>query len=334
MSKKQEVVLVGAVEQTVAARHDDETQMIATRLSKLKAETTFDLPVENGQPMSGDTLRAWVLIKEEEATRAAVERGIGYMLVKREIGHGAFEGWLKDFGIHPRMAQRAMKTAQLLMSLSDSNATRASLLPQRKLDVLVSLPAVALDDLFDEGALDNADQMSRNQLQEIVQLRKQLDSEMKKSDRLSDRVAEMDEDARARRALPEQALYIKELRRAVLEETEALRVNAHTLQEVMDKVALLPRDTRPADIDAIIHPLMYSLQGLHATVQALYDRGFDEYAQFKPDVDVLPPELEDAEVDRAKRLAAQFSNDAQMRAWLRQVDLAPVPAPRKGKGAK
>lgn len=320
--------------QTVAAQYDDETQMIAARLSALKTETQWDLPVLNDTALAGAPLQAWLINKEVEATRSAVERGMGYMLLKRELGHGSFSGWLTDNNIAPRTAQETMRTAQLLMSLSDSNARRAAHLPQRKLDILARLPAPVVDDLFSDGSLDNIDGTSRDQLQEIVQLRKQLDNELKKNYRMSDRVAALDEEARRTRALPEQPLYMKELRRAVLEETEALRANARTLQEVMERVALLPQDTSAADIDAISHPLMYGLQGLLATAQALFDRGFDTFTSFKGDVDVFPPELDPLEVERAKRLALQFSNDTQMRARLRQVDLAPVPAPRKGKGDK
>jgi len=316
MAKKQDI--------TTAVDHDDETQMIAERLVFLKAETKWDLPVNRNKALAGAPLQEWLLKKEEEATRSAVERGIGYGLLKRELGHGAYEGWLKDNGIAPRTAQRCMKSAQLLMGMSNSNAPRAALLPQRKLDVLVSLPAVVVDEMFNEGELDNIEHLNREQLQEIVQLRKQLDSEYKKNDRLSERVGQLDEEARQNKALPETALYIKELRRALLEETECLRANSHTMQSIMDRAAMLPEDMTQADWDSIAHPLMYALQGLHATASALYDKGFELCSDFKPDVDVFPPELDKKEVANAKRLMKSFDNEAQLRDKLRQVDLAPT----------
>ncbi len=337
--KQTTTVIEGELEQKkittpAAIDYDDEAQALVNSLLSLNDDTTLDLPIHDGRALTGAALEEGTRKKEGGVAKSKIELGFFYILLKRELGHGAFEGRLKDNGAHPNTAREAMRAAFLVASLSKPNQRRAVDLVGRKLDVLTRLPAQVVDDLFNDGTLDNIDSTSRDQLQEIVQLRKQLDNELKKNDRMSDRVAALDEEARRTRALPEQPLYIKELRRAVLEETEALRANARTLQEVMERVALLPQDTSAADIDAISHPLMYGLQGLLATAQALFDKGFDTFTSFKGDVDVFPPELDTLEVERAKRLALQFSNDTQMRARLRQVDLAPVPAPRKGKGDK
>ena len=315
----------------IAQANDDETQIITARLVSLKEDTKWDLPLARGKHLTGQPLQDWLFKKEEAATQSTVERGLGYGLLKRELGHGAFEGWLKDNGILPRTAQQAMKTAQLLMGMSDSNAKRASLLSQRKLAVLVSLPAPVIDDMFDDGTLDNIAEINREQLQEIVQLRKQLDKVQTKNDRLSVKVGEQAETIKLRNALPETELYIKELRRAVLEETEALRVNAHQVQAILDKLKMLPDDTEQADFDSIAHPLMFGLQGLHASVTQLSINAHRYLTDFKPDVDVFYPDMSKEELKRSEWQRDQFMDASHLRQKLREVDTAPA---KKSKGKK
>jgi polyhydroxyalkanoate synthesis regulator phasin len=217
------------------------------------------------------------------------------------------------------------------MLLSDSNARRAALLPQRKLDVLARLPAPVVDDMFNEGELDGVESMTRDQLQEIVQLRKQLESRDKKITRMGDTIAEQDEQLRKQSAMPATTLYIYELRRAVLDETEALRANIASLHTIMDQVRLLPQDTSQADIDSIAHPLMYALQGVHASAGAVFERGFDEFAVFKPDMDVMPPMLDKDEAKLAQRRAREFADRVEQRDVLRKTDVAAEQSQRKGR---
>lgn len=313
-----------AIQEAAAAAvlHDDESQMIAARVAALQAETKWDMPIKGGKSLTGEALQQWVLIKEDAAAQSSIERGIGFGLLKRELGHGAFEGWLSDHGINLRSAQQVMKAARLLMSLSDSNARRASLLPVRKLNVLASAPAELVDDLFNSGSLDSIEEMAREQLREIVQLRKDIEKMDQREERLNQVIAEQDEELRRSRALPKVQAHILELRRAVLDETEALRINAHQLQAILDQAALLPQDISQADLDSIAHPLMWALQGLHATVGALYERGFDTFSGYPIDLDIFPPLLKEPEFERMRRCAAEFASRAELRMAMRQADAA------------
>jgi len=301
---------------------DDETQALVKRFMSIKESTDIDLPIYRGKLLTGQELEVKTSKKEAGLDKSYIEMGFYYLLLKRELGHGAFGGRLKDKGVEARTAQRWMKAALLVQGVSESNATRVSHLPQRTINLIAALPAPIVDEMFDDGTLN--DDLTYGQTQEVVQLRKQLDKEYKKNDRLSERVGQLDEETRKNKALPETALYIKELRRAVLEETECLRVNSHTLQSIMDRAAMLPQDVSQAELDSVVHPLMYALQGLYATITALHDKGFDLFKDFKADVDVFPPELDKKEVANAKRLMKSFDNEAQLRDKLRQVDLAPT----------
>lgn len=302
--------------------HDDETRIMAERVMVIQQETKWDLPTARGKPLVGEALDGWLDKKDDQAAVNMVERGIGYLLKKRELGHGAFQGWIKDTGRSTRGVQEAMQVARLLMGLSEQNTRRAALLPQRKLTALASAPAPLIDDLFSAGVLDDAAEMTREQLREIIQLRKRVEKQQQREDRLTQVIADQDEELRKRSALPEVHAHVLELRQAAIDETQALRANAHQLQVIMDGINVLPRDFDTAQLDSIAHPLMYALHGLHATVGALLEQGFNTFANFYPDIDVFPPQLDEAEVARALRVAAEFGQAAETRAIHRENDLA------------
>jgi len=86
---------------------------------------------------------------------------------------------VKDHGLSDRSVRDDMQVAHFMTSLSDTNAQRAAHLPHRKLQVLARLPAPVVDDLYEDGMLDQAEEMSREELEEIVRLRKELANERK-----------------------------------------------------------------------------------------------------------------------------------------------------------
>lgn len=314
--------------------HDPETQLIAARVMNLQAETKWDMPVKSGKPLKGEALQEWLLSKENQAAQATVERGIGFALLKRELGHGAFEGWLKDKGISPRSAREAMQAARLLMSLSDTNVKRAALLPARKLSVLAGAPAELVDDLFNSGSLDSIEQMAREQLREIVQLRKEVEKMSAREDRLNQTITEQDDELRQMRGLPKVRAHILEMRRAVLEETAAVRTNIHQLQLILDRVAMLPSDVNRSDLDSITHPLMWAIQGAQATIISIYNRAFEIIEGLPTDIDVFPPMLAAPEMDRLRRCTAEFMSQAELRMATRQVEVAAATGIKQKRGPK
>ncbi len=160
----------------LAAQEDPK---LLERLQALAGRTDWDLPIHDGTPLAGKDLQQWLLSREEQALKARIERGIGYMLLKRELGHGAWLAWVKDHGLSDRSVRDDMQVAHFMTSLSDANAQRAAHLPHRKLQVLARLPAPVVDDLYEDGVLDQAEEMSREELEEIVRLRKELANERK-----------------------------------------------------------------------------------------------------------------------------------------------------------
>ncbi|MBI3771442.1 MAG: hypothetical protein HY272_01865 [Gammaproteobacteria bacterium] len=319
----------------IALAHDDEARIIAKRVLALQDQVQCNLPVAEGRPLHGEALNAWLEREELQEDFGKVGRGIGYLLKKKELGHGAFMGWIEDRGRSYRSVNEDIKVASMLVHLSEANMRRAATLPQRKLAALASAPAPMIDDLFASGALDEAAVMNREELRELINLRQQLEKKAAKEAELREVIAEQDEALRRRQLLPETNQHVLELRRAVLDETEALRANAHTLQSVMERVALLPLDLPRAEFDAIVHPLMYALQGLHATASALFAHGFDRFADYHADIDVLPPQLAEEDAARGQRQYQSFMAIAEQRAKHRQIDLSLQPRrgrPRKQQG--
>lgn len=156
----------------VAAEQDAETKQVIARIIEIQGHTQWDLPITRGKALTGKSLDDWLSKKEDAAAVSRVERGLGYALKKRELGHGAFQAWVKETGRSPRSVQECIRIAQMLIQLSHENAQRATHLKQRQLSVLSSAPAKMVNDLFDTGALDNADTLDREQLKEIIQLQK------------------------------------------------------------------------------------------------------------------------------------------------------------------
>ena len=331
--KKETAVTVANATTLDPVLFDDEAQMMASRVAALAAETQWDLPVTDGQALRGGELDAWLARKNDQAAVNAVERGIGYALKKRELGHGAFIGWIKDAGLNHKSVSEAMKIAQMLMSMSPANVGRALHLPQRNLKVLSSAAVPMLEDMFSEGLLDDAASMSRDELRELIKLRKKVEKQNEREERLNEVIAQQDEQIRVQRVLPKPKLHMLELRKAVLDEIEAIRTNAHTLQSVMDKIALVP-DAEEADLNALAHATMFGLQGLYATASTLFERGFDTFTAHKRDMDVLPPALDEHEVERAQRMSDQFMRAAEQRAVYRQIDLHAAQTTKPAKPAK
>jgi hypothetical protein len=313
--------------------HDDELRVIAQRVLAIKNDTDWDMPLSDNRPLSGKELDAWLDKKDDLAAVGMIERGVGYMLKKRELGHGAFVGWANDTGRSYRAIAETMKVAQMFIHLSEPNWRRAASLPQRKQAALASAPIQLLNELFDSGALEHAAQMSREELRELIALRKEVEKQDEREHHLNEVIHKQDEELRKRRALPEANQHAAELRRAVLDETEALRANAHTLQLVMDRLGLLPADLPQAELDAIVHPLMYALQGLHATAASLLDYGHERCVGFHRDVGILPPQLSDDEVRRAVEVHEDFMDAATTRRNNRQMDLSVAKHARKTKAA-
>lgn len=310
-------------------QHDDEAKMMAERVAALSEAVDWDLPIVKGKPLGGQALQDWLLKKEDQAAQSTVERGIGYALLKRELGHGQFEAFLKDRGVSPRSARESMKAAKLLMALSPTNAQRAALLPHRKIQALAAAPAKVVDDLFESGALDDVDGMNRDQLREIVRLRKDVETQEERLRQAGENLQAQAEENRRLRQLPEASRRALALREAVLAETEALRVNAHRIDALLAATAGLPDDIDQADLEQIAQPLMFALQSIHAYAGTLFARGFDVFDDFPRDLMVLPPRLSDAELQMCRERWAVAEEDAAMRETMTQMDTELKHRPRK-----
>ena len=166
-----------------------ENKKLSTRMADLKKYTKWDMPAKSGKPLAGKALDSWLDEKEQAAHINAVERGIGYLVKKYELGHGAFSAWVSTTGRGIRSVQDSIKAAQLLIGLSDSNTQRVAHLSTRKINVLAALPAAVVDDMYEDGLLDDAENIKQEDLRELVSLRKQLEKQQALRDKAEDQLA-------------------------------------------------------------------------------------------------------------------------------------------------
>jgi hypothetical protein len=152
---------------------DINEEEIQNRLALLQDSTGLDLPAKSGKPLTGQALSDWILLKESDAQKNRIERGVGYALLQKQLGHGQFQAWLTDNNIPYRTARDTIKTAELFFSLSKSNVQRAAHLPHRKIQALAGAPLKLIDEMFTEGVFDNAENMSREDIRELIKLRKE-----------------------------------------------------------------------------------------------------------------------------------------------------------------
>lgn len=282
-----------------------ELEALGKRLNDLAAETNWELPVKRGQPLAGKDLQHWLLEREERALKDKVERGVGYMLLKRELGHGAFIAWVRERGLSERTAQENMKVAQMLMQLSAPHAKRASNLPHRKLQVLAGLPPPVIEELYEDGALDQAETMSRDELAEIVKLRRDLANQKAKAETLGLQLDKVREDAAGKPS--DWPLPVRRAR----EEGFVFGGQAVALaDELAKELAHLEEAIRNDAVDAV---------GAHAGVSAIYFAALQAHQRFGQiateivgyyegigDDNRLEPLLPDA-LARVKRAVAIFT---------------------------
>ena len=275
--------------------HEHESKIIVDRVISLGDMTKLDLPVKSGKAMSGKTLDDWLDKKETEAACNVIERGIGYLLKKRELGHGQFQAWIIDHGHSPRSVQETMKAAELLVNLSDSNARRAAHLPSRKITVLSAAPASLIDDLFDSGALDDVQELNREQLREIVRLQKEVAKGRLNLEKEKDRVRLLQK----KRNTPEGFSYPPTIERVRIE-SSVMASHAYSCLDDMEQFAVelmqasdlsSNKEKQQAEFSAGASTLYLNLKAIHTKASYLLGWFAESIGE-----DYLPDKIEDIPV--------------------------------------
>lgn len=107
------------------------------------------------------TDQAWAMATslENEAAINMAKRGILYLWLKEQLPHGAFNKELEERGIAQRTARDAMSVAQMLAGLPKPALNKLAPLAGSKLIELARLPIEALEEMENQGELDDIDRM-------------------------------------------------------------------------------------------------------------------------------------------------------------------------------
>lgn len=298
----------------VVAEQDAETQQVIARIVEIQGHTQWDLPITRGKALTGKSLDDWLSKKEDVAAVSRVERGLGYALKKRELGHGAFQAWIKETGRSDRSVRECMRIAQMLIQLSHANAQRATHLQQRQLSVLASAPPKMVEALFDAGALDNAEHIDREQLKEIIQLQKRcanLEANLETAE------ARLHAQRRTTKQLWPASVVNCRMESSVLSEqaiaaVHAMRTEMQALLTAGDLAN--SKGERAVQMRAAIGPLYTNLMGvaaeLHTMIRQVQTNFEDLLPKQSTDVDMLT--IDECEVHASHRdmMLQTMANDA------------------------
>lgn len=298
----------------VAAEQDAETKQVIARIIEIQGHTQWDLPVTRGKALTGKNLDDWLSKKEDAAAVSRVERGLGYALKKRELGHGAFQAWIKETGRSDRSVRECMQIAQMLIQLSHGNVKRAAHLQQRQLTVLASAPPKMVDELFETGALDSVEQMNREQLREIIQLQKRcanLEANLETAE------ARLHAQRRTTKQLWPASVVNCRMESSVLSEqaiaaVHAMRTEMQSLLTAGDLAG--SKGERAVQMRAAIGPLYTNLMGiaaeLHAMIRQVQTNFEDLLPKQSTDVDMLT--IDECEVHASHRdmMLQTMANDS------------------------
>jgi len=171
----------------------EEAQKTAERLVIIYQDKKIDLPIANGKALNVEKLEQWIDTKSVQKDMVENSFGFGLLLMKKYIGDGMFNAWLEKKGLGKRSAQEAMKVTEMLCKLSDVNARRVARLPKGKQNALATAPFIMLEDLLDNDEI--TDEMSREQMRDIIRLEKKaadlatkLDTAIQKQNELKDQL--------------------------------------------------------------------------------------------------------------------------------------------------
>jgi hypothetical protein len=288
-------------------------RIVAERLALVAESVAWDLPQADGRPLQGQALRDWTTARHDQIAQHSTELGLGLWLLKRELGHGAWLGWLQEVGIPNRTASDALQLARLVFGAPATAVPVLTALPRRKLQALAPGGQMLLEALTEDGTLLEVPEMSREEIRTLV--RERLETQRLRES-LQDIAAQRDQaigDLKAQAALPAASRRLKALRLAALEEVEQARVSALALMRVLEELEQEPAGLDDLGYDAACHALVYGLQGLSALTVATLDRSYALRDHYTPGTQLPPPMYSEDEARKAEQWTRQFQADAGLR---------------------
>jgi hypothetical protein len=288
-------------------------RIAAERLALVAESTDWDLPQAEGRPLQGEPLRDWCAQRHDLTNRHLTELGLGLWLAKKELGHGAFLGWLQEAGIPNRTAQDAIQLARLIFGAPPAAVATVTALPRRKLQALAPGGQMLLEALTQDGTLAEVPAMKREEIRALVQerietqrLRERLDAICEQRDALIAKQREL-------AALPAPNRRLAALRLSALEEIERLRATGLALHRIVTELQGLPPGLDEPGYDAACHALVYALEGLQSLTDRALADGYGLREHYTATDRMPPPLMTDEDAHRAREWANRFLAEADLR---------------------
>jgi hypothetical protein len=313
-------------------------RIVAERLALVAESVAWDLPQVDGQPLQGQALRDWASARADKVGQHTTELGLALWMVKLEMGHGGWLGWLQESGIPQRTAQDAMQLARTIFAAPAAAVPVLTSLPRRKLQALAPGGQQLLEALAMDGTLAEVPEMSREEIRSLVRERLETARLRESLDTVAAQRDEASAELRRQAALPSASRRLSALRLAALEEIEQARVAGLALGRVLEELEQEPAGVDELGFDAACHALAYGLQGLYSLTVAALNRAYDLRDHYTAGQQFPPPIYEERDAYKAEGWAAQFQPDSERRRARRAAEaLEPLPAgpgrgQRKGAG--
>lgn len=288
-------------------------RLAAERLALVAESTDWDLPQVAGRPLQGETLRDWCAQRHDLTNRHLTELGLGLWLAKKELGHGAFLGWLQEVGIPNRTAQDGIQLARLIFGAPPAAVATVTALPKRKLQALAPGGQMLLEALTQDGTLAEVPAMSREDIRALVRERIETQRLRERLDAICEERDDLAQQQRALAALPAPNRRLAALRLSALEEVERLRATGLALHRIVTELQATSPTLDEPGYDAACHALVYALEGLQSLTDRALADGYGLREHYTATDRMPPPLLSEEEQRRAREWASRFLAEADLR---------------------
>lgn len=290
-----------------------ELRTVAERLSLIAQSVPWDLPQVDGRPLQGEALRAWAAERHDLIARHTTELGLALWMVKRELGQGAYLGWLQEAGIPQRTGQDALQLARLMFGAPDAAVPVLASLPKRKLQALAPGGQQLIEALTQDGTLAEVAEMTREEIRILARERAETAVLRERAEKLrAERDGARGEiDRLTGRRPPDRQTEGARLR--ALEEAARILMSAEALDEALHALRARGTDADPVGVDAAASALLHALQGVWAlTGRALADT-YDLLEHLRAGERMPAPILTEEESEQSRAWASAFQDEMARR---------------------
>lgn len=289
----------------LADKHE-EAKAIVERLISTGKQIDIDLP---------ETLEAqkdWALAKYDEHLKSGIQMGYALDVIKTQMEHGEFTGWLEASNIQARSAQRYIKIAKFISGLN-SKATRVSLLENKTLDPdqeeekeidailarVIELPLRKQIELtketperirsyFEDGLFDEVDQMNPGQIRTVIRQQKALESMIDRNQRDGDQIKLLHDENQQLKNTQKERIQFDEMRKQLFADMEMAQGIIDRARKTFEVSKNFQQEVETEAVTAVIHPLLHLMGVLHGGSLLISDDCYQRWG-IDPTIPSMPP---------------------------------------------